>query len=80
MDRSDRQLVRTLTGHNGAVYDVVFSKDGSLASASADATVKLWNVKTGERLDTLGQPESEQCTVAFTPDDRAVVAGGADGS
>ena len=59
--------------------DLAFSNDGSiLASASADATVKLWNVKTGERLDTLGQPESEQCAVAFTPDGSAVVAGGAD--
>jgi len=35
-------------------------------------------VKTGERLDTLGQPEGEQTTVAFTPDGNSIVAGGAD--
>ena len=49
-----------------------------LASASADDTVKIWNVKTGERLDTLGQPEGEQCAVAFSPDSTSIVAGGGD--
>src|SRR5262249_12365156 len=70
------KLVRSLTGHNGAVCGLAFSKDGSvLASASADATVKLWSVKTGARLDTLGQPESEQSAVPFLPIDSAVIAG-----
>jgi WD40 repeat protein len=72
-------LVRTLSGHNGAVFELAFSRDGSLlASASADQTVKIWNTATGERLDTLGQPEGEQRAVAFSPDDQWVVAGGAD--
>ncbi len=58
---------------------MAFSTDGSiLASASADGTVKIWKVTTGERLDTLGQPEGEQCAVAISPDNAWIVAGGAD--
>jgi hypothetical protein len=49
-----------------------------LASASGDETVKLWSVATGQRLDTLGQPLAEQYAVAFSPDGRYIVAGGAD--
>ncbi|MDA7916548.1 hypothetical protein N9B94_04865, partial [Verrucomicrobia bacterium] len=32
----------------------------------------------GERLDTLNQPQGEQYSVAFTPDDKHVLAVGAD--
>ena len=40
--------LRTLAGHNGAVYDVAFSPDGRfLVSASADDTCKVWRVADG---------------------------------
>lgn len=69
----------TLKGHNGPIHDLAFHPAGKLlASASGDRTVKLWDVATGKRLDTLGQPEKDQYAVAFTPDGKQVVAGGVD--
>ena len=54
-----------------------------LASCSTDASVRLWNLATGEALQTLlrplGRPVS-LAAVAWPPDARHVAAGGADGS
>src|SRR5579864_3641154 len=47
-------MVRSLKGHSYTIYDLAFSADGErLASASHDATVRIWDVKTGESLKTL---------------------------
>ena len=40
--------------------------------------MKIWEVGTGNRLDTFGQPLKEQQAVAFSPDGRHVAAGGVD--
>ena len=70
---------RVLKGHNGAVFDLAFSPDGhNLVSASGDATVKVWHVPTGKRLDTRSEPLKEQYSVDFSPDGLQFVAGGAD--
>jgi len=38
-----RKLIRTLSGHSGAVTSVVFSPDGrTLISGSKDKTIKVW--------------------------------------
>jgi len=48
------ELVRTLQGHSAEVFGVALGADGRLAvSASADKTLKVWNVATGRELRTL---------------------------
>src|SRR5437763_863627 len=46
--------LQTLKGHSGPVFAVAFSPDGkTLASASNDETVKLWEVGSGKQLQAL---------------------------
>ncbi len=46
-------LALTLTGHSGPVWSVAISSDGqTIVSGSADKTIKLWNLYTGQLIRT----------------------------
>lgn len=79
-DSQSSTLNSQLLGHNDAVFSLAFHPlhGKILASASGDRTVKLWDVATGDRLDTFGQPTKEQNSVAFSPNGKFVAAGGVD--
>ena len=47
--------MRTLTGHSGPVFSVVFSRDGNrVVSGSNDRLVKIWNAETGAEVSSHG--------------------------
>jgi len=73
------KTVRILSGHTGFVPGLAFSPDGKmLASASADQTVKIWEVGTWrERGAHLGHTD-EVWSVDFSPDGERLISGGKD--
>jgi WD40 repeat protein len=67
--------------HEGAVLDLTFNSDSrTLATASQDATVRLWDVSTAALRTTLIGHKGPVSAVAFSPDGRLVASGSHDGT
>ena len=65
--------------HTGAVQSVSFSPDGiTLAVGSTDETVRLWDVETGNPIETLTGHIYDISSVAYAPDGTTLAAGGHD--
>jgi WD40 repeat protein/energy-coupling factor transporter ATP-binding protein EcfA2 len=73
--------IRRLTGHTGLVWDVSFSPDGKLATASGDEdmTVKLWDTSTGKEINSpLTGHTKEVRDVSFSRDGKMLASASAD--
>ncbi len=65
-----------LEGHTDSVNSVSFSPDGQiLASGSNDDTTRLWNVATGDTINTVRGYRSNVNSVSFSPDGQILASG-----
>ena len=71
----------TLEGHSETINSVVFSPDGkTLASASSDRTIRLWNATTGFHKQTLTGHTRSIYDISFIRDGKTLVSKSDDGT
>lgn len=69
----------TIDDNMGSINDMVTSPgDNAFVTASADNTVRIWDIQTGSLLRTLKGHTSFVNAVAVSPDGQYLVSGGAD--
>jgi serine/threonine protein kinase len=74
-------LVCTLTGHKGQIWSVAFAPDGrTLATASGDSTLRIWDPKTGAEKVMLPEHNSPILVVAYSHSGKFLLSGDNDGT
>ncbi|XP_012216041.1 notchless protein homolog 1 [Linepithema humile] len=75
----EKKPIARMTGHQQLINDVKFSPDGrTIASASFDKSIKLWNSNTGTYIASLRGHVQAVYSVAWSADSRLLVSGSAD--
>jgi len=73
--------IKQLSGHTAWVWDLALSPDfRTLASASADRTVRVWDLELGELVSTLTAHTATVGTLAYSPTGDRLASAGWDGS
>lgn len=72
-------LSNTLFGHTDAVWAVALTQDGqTLVSASADKTIKVWNLETGKVKATLTGHTDTVRAIALASNDQTLISASGD--
>jgi len=78
---SDFVFRYTLSGHSSLLGCMAWSPNGRmLASGSLDKSIKIWNVQTGQELQTLVGHSESVYSVAWAPDEQMLASGSDDRS
>src|SRR5205823_862410 len=78
-NRPIRVPYEILKAHMAAVNAIAISPDGkTLASGSADKTIKLWSLPEGKLLATLDRHATAVNAIAISPDGKTLASGSAD--
>ncbi|TFK70083.1 WD40 repeat-like protein, partial [Pluteus cervinus] len=74
-----QSYTRVLNGHSGFVFSVAFSSDNRyVVSGSADNTVTIWDVETGQQRAKFQGHTNRVTSTAFSSDDKYVASGSYD--
>ena len=75
-DATNGVRLGVLSGHKQSIWSVAFSPDGrTLASSSADGSLRLWNVASRRELMSLGEGGVSLAHLRFSPDGSYLVGG-----
>ncbi len=78
-DRATGKEIAVLKGHTSHIGGITYAPDGrTIATSSADATVRVWNVATGKERARLPRGDNGCSVTIFTSDGRTLVTAGAD--
>ena len=81
IDLRSRSLLHELRGHSNVVLDIEFSPDGRLlASSSADATIRLWNLSTLRATHVLRGHSRRVVDISFSHRGSQIASASLDGS
>jgi WD40 repeat protein len=73
--------IQNILAHDATVTALALTGDGKTAySASADRTIKSWNLEDGSRTNTLEGHDQEVTCVALSPNGKTLASGSADQS
>jgi WD40 repeat protein len=79
LSAQEPKLLGPAGSHTGVVLCLAFSPDGKiLASGSADKTIKLWNVASGDHIAARNGHTEDVLSVVFSPDGKTLVSGSLD--
>ena len=73
-------LHHSIAAHDDAVYTIAFSPDGKtlVSSGHKDRTIKMWDTKKGELLQTLSGHSDHVPSVTFSPEGKVLASGSFD--